>query len=120
MYALVLRMISFDFEKLDSDKIISYTHNLYMYLKEEECWELLRPVCRELDDLVRDGHLKFLSGHRNENEGTYVLNLESDHLHFASRGIRDSIGDVMYDLNKMRIGLRSGGIPINVFVTLTR
>lgn len=89
-------------------------------MKEEDCWALLRPVCRELDDLVKEGHLKFVSGQHNERDGTYILNLESDHLHFASRGIRDSIGDIMYELSKIRIGLRSGGIPINVFVTLTQ
>ncbi|HET6588916.1 MAG TPA: hypothetical protein VFG45_02005 [Candidatus Nitrosocosmicus sp.] len=88
-------------------------------LKEEECWALLRPVCRELDDLVKEGHLKFVSGQHCEKDGIYTLNLEGDHLHFASRGIRDSIGDVMYDMNKIRIGLRSGGIPINVFVNMT-
>jgi hypothetical protein len=47
-----------------------------------------------------------------------VLKIKSNHLHFASRGLRDSIGDVAYEDGHLRIGLRSGGIPLNIFVQL--
>jgi len=87
-------------------------------LLEEETWNLLKPICRELDELKNEGHLKFLSAFYNENDGTYKINLRSNHLHFASRGLKDSIGDILYDTGRIRIGLRANGIPINIFVEL--
>jgi hypothetical protein len=44
--------------------------------------------------------------------------LKSSHIHLASRGLKDSIGDVEYGQGKMRIGLRVNGIPVNIFVDL--
>jgi hypothetical protein len=87
-------------------------------VNEEIAWKLLKPICREIDDLIEGGKIQFLSGHHNENNNTYVLNLKSKHLHFASRGLRDSIGDVAYEDGSLRIGLRSGGVPLNIFVQL--
>jgi hypothetical protein len=40
-------------------------------LREEEAWTLIRPVCRELDELINLGKVKFLSGSYNEKEGSY-------------------------------------------------
>jgi hypothetical protein len=37
-------------------------------LKEEEAWNLIRPVCRELDELVKLEKVNFLSGFHNERE----------------------------------------------------
>lgn len=85
---------------------------------EEIAWKLLKPVCREIDELIEGGQMQFLSGNHNENDGTYVLKIKSNHLHFASRGLRDSIGDVAYEDGHLRIGLRSGGVPLNLFVQL--
>ena len=92
---------------------------LFMKLINEEiAWKLLKPVCREIDELIEGGEIQFLSGHHNENDDTYVLKLKSQHLHFASRGLRDSIGDVAYEDGNLRVGLRSGGVPLNIFVQL--
>ena len=88
-------------------------------LTEKESWEILKPICRELYDLVNGGNIQFVSGSHNENNGTYKINLKSNRLHFASRGIKDSIGDVEYEQGKIRIGLRTNGIPANVFVELS-
>lgn len=87
-------------------------------INETVAWKLLKPVCRELDDLIEREEIQFLSGHHNENNNTYVVNLKSKHLHFASRGLRDSIGDVAYKEGALRVGLRSAGVPLNVFVQL--
>jgi hypothetical protein len=54
----------------------------------------------------------------NEGEGSYKINLKSSQIHLASRGFKDSIGDVEYSQGKMRIGLRANGIPVNIFVDL--
>ena len=87
-------------------------------VNEEIAWKLLKPVCRELDELIKGGNLQFISGHYNEKDGIYLLKLKSNHLHLASRGLRDSIGDVAYEDGNIRIGLRSGGIPLNVSVQI--
>ena len=87
-------------------------------LTENESWEILKPVCRELFDLVNQGSIKFLSGNINESSGTCKINIKCSHLHFASRGIRDSIGDIEYNEGKIRIGLRSNGVPTNIYVDL--
>jgi hypothetical protein len=88
-------------------------------LTEKETWEIIKPVCRELYELVNEGDIQFVSGMHNVNDGTYKINLKSNRLHFASRGLKDSIGDIEYNHGKIRIGLRSNGIPANVFVDLT-
>jgi hypothetical protein len=87
-------------------------------LTQEEAWNIMHPVCRELFDLTNGGHLQFISGSYNESDGLYKINLKSSHVHLASRGIKDSIGDVEYSQGKMRIGLRANGIPVNIFVDL--
>jgi hypothetical protein len=87
-------------------------------LLEEEAWNIIYPVCRELDELRKEDHIQFLTGLHNENDGTYKINLRSNHLHFASRGLKDSIGDISYETGKIRIGMRANGIPINIFVEL--
>ena len=87
-------------------------------LLEAEAWNIIKPVCRELDELRNEGHLQFLSGLHNENDGTYKINLRSNHLHFASRRLKDSIGDISYETGRIRIGMRANGIPINIFVEL--
>jgi hypothetical protein len=87
-------------------------------LTEKESWELLKPMCRELYELVSKGNIQFVSGTHNENNGTYKINLKSNRLHFASRGIKDSIGDIEYEQGRIRIGLRANSIPANVFVEL--
>jgi hypothetical protein len=87
-------------------------------LTSEEAWKIVNPVCRELFELVNDGSVQFVSTTYNEGIGTYKINLKSSHIHLASRGLKDSIGDVEYGQGKMRIGLRANGIPINIFVDL--
>lgn len=85
---------------------------------DTEAWEIIKPICRELYELVDKGHVKFLSGLLNEKDGTYKINIKSNHLHFASRGLKDSIGDVQYDAGRIRLGVRANGIPVNIFVEL--
>lgn len=87
-------------------------------LTEKETWEIINPVCRELYELVNGKNIQFVSGILNEKTGTYKVNLKSNRLHFASRGLKDSIGDIEYEHGKIRIGLRANGIPVNVFVEL--
>jgi hypothetical protein len=87
-------------------------------LLEEDAWNIIKPICRELDELRNDDHIQFLSGLYNEKDGIYRINLRSNHLHFASRGLKDSIGDISYETGKIRIGMRANGIPINIFVEL--
>lgn len=74
-------------------------------LTSEEAWKIVNPVCRELFELVNDGSVQFVSATYNEGIGTYKINLKSSHIHLASRGLKDSIGDVGYGQGKMRIGL---------------
>ncbi len=87
-------------------------------LTSEEAWKIVNPVCRELFELVNDGSVQFVSATYNEGIGIYKINLKSSHIHLASRGLKDSIGDVEYGQGKMRIGLRANGIPVNIFVDL--
>lgn len=87
-------------------------------LIDKEAWEIIKPICRELYELVDKGHVQFLSGLLNQKDGTYKINLKSNHLHFASRGLKDSIGDVQYETGRIRLGIRANGIPINIFVEL--
>lgn len=97
---------------------LDYWQGLTKEIAETEAWNIIKPICRELDELINNGNLKFLSGLQNENDGTYKINLRSNHLHFASRGLKDSIGDISYEAGKIRIGMRANGIPINIFVEL--
>ena len=87
-------------------------------LTEKETWEIIKPVCRELYQLVDRDNIQFVSAARNEKTGTYKVSLKSNRLHFASRGLKDSIGDIEYEQGRIRIGLRANGIPVNVFVEL--
>lgn len=86
-------------------------------LSEEQAWDILKPVCRELFELVNERMLTFVSA--SESSGAFSIHLKSSRLHFASRGFKDSIGDVEYGDGKLRIGLRAGGMPGNVFVDLS-
>ncbi len=87
-------------------------------LIDSEAWEIIKPICREIFELIDKGQIQFLSGLYNEKEGTYKINLKSNHLHFASRGLKDNIGDVEYKTGRIRLGVRSNGIPVNIFVEL--
>lgn len=85
-------------------------------LSEEQAWDILKPVCRELHELVNEKMLTFVSA--SESNGAFSIQLKSSRLHFASRGFKDSIGDVEYGEGKLRIGLRAGGRPGNVVIDL--
>jgi hypothetical protein len=87
-------------------------------LNEKESFEFIKPLCRELYELIKENHIEFVSGYYNEANSTYKINIKSNRLHFASRGLKDSIGDLEYEKGRLRIGLRSNGIPANVFVEL--
>jgi len=87
-------------------------------LEKEEVWSLLRPICRELDELVNSGSIKFLSGFYNEKEGSYKVYLQCSKIHFSSKGIFDKIGDIEYHNNKLRIGARSNKIPLNLMIEM--
>lgn len=86
-------------------------------LSEAQAWDILKPVCRELFELVNEKMLSFVSA--SESNGAFSIQLKSTRLHFASRGFKDSIGDVEYGEGKLRIGLRANGRPGNVFIDLT-
>jgi hypothetical protein len=88
-------------------------------LSEKESWEILKTECRELHELVDRQDIQFVTGKHNETNGTYQINLRSRKLHFASRGIKDSIGDIEYNQGKIRIGLRANSVPVNVFIDLS-
>ena len=85
---------------------------------QEEAWEIIKPVCRELYDLVNAGNIQFVSGTYNDSNGTYKINLKCSRIHLASRGFKDSIGDIEYEQGNIRIGMRSNGIPTNLFIEL--
>src|SRR5215471_12108823 len=42
-------------------------------LTQEEAWKIMRPVCRELSDLVNGGYIQLISGSYNEREDVRVL-----------------------------------------------
>ena len=88
-------------------------------MKEDEAWNLIRPVCRELDELVNLGQVKFLSGFHSETEGSYKIYLKCSKIHLSSRGIFDKIGDIEYQNNKLRIGLSSNKLPLNLVIDMT-
>lgn len=87
-------------------------------ISQQEAWEIIKPVCRELYDLANSGNIQFVSEIYNENNGIYKINLKCGRLHFASRGFKDSIGDIEYEAGNIRIGLRANGIPANLFIEL--
>jgi hypothetical protein len=92
--------------------------NLNKSISQEEAWEIIKPVCRELYDLANVGNIQFASGIYNESNGTYKINLKCSRIHLASRGFKDSIGDIEYEEGNIRIGLRANGIPANLFIEL--
>ena len=87
-------------------------------ISQEEEWEIIKPVCRELYDLTNAGNIQFASGSYNETNGMYKINLKSSRIHLASRGFKDSIGDIEYEQRNIRIGLRANGIPAKFFIEL--
>jgi hypothetical protein len=87
-------------------------------LSEGEAWEVVKPVCRELYDLASGGNVQFVSGVYNKENGTYKINLKCNRIHLASRGFRDSIGDIEYESGKIRVGLRANGVPVNLIADL--
>jgi hypothetical protein len=86
-------------------------------LSEAEAWEIIKPVCRELFELTNEKMVRFVSGTESDS-GTYLINLKSSRIHLASRGFKDSIGDVEYGNGSLRIGLRANGRPGNIFISL--
>ena len=85
-------------------------------IAEAEAWDIIKPVCRELFELVNEKMVEFVSA--SESNGAFTINLKSSRIHLASRGFKDSIGDVEYGDSRLRIGLRAGGKPGNIFVEL--
>jgi hypothetical protein len=92
--------------------------NLDKPISEKEAWDIIKPVCRELYDLTNAGNIQFASGSYNETNGMYKINLKCSRIHLASRGFKDSIGDIEYQQGSIRIGLRANGIPANLFIEL--
>ncbi len=86
----------------------------------DEAWKIITPLCRDLEELINKGYLFFIDGEYDEKNGIYNIYLESKKIHIASRGLRDSIGDIEYYNNYLRIGFRSGGKPANVFINLLK
>ena len=60
-------------------------------ISQEEAWEIIKPVCRELYDLTNAGIIQFASGSYNESDGMYKINLKCSHIHLASRGFKEQI-----------------------------
>ena len=46
-------------------------------LLEEEAWNIIKPVCRELDELRKEGHIQFLTGFHNKNDGKEERNIQT-------------------------------------------
>jgi hypothetical protein len=92
--------------------------NLDKPISEKEAWEIIKPVCRELYDLTNAGNIRFASGTHSDSNGMYKINLKCSRIHLASRGFKDSIGDIEYEQGNIRIGLRANGIPANLFIEL--
>jgi hypothetical protein len=86
-------------------------------LSETEAWEIIKPVCRELFELVNEKMVRFISATESDS-GTYTINVTSSRIHLASRGFKDSIGDIEYGEGMIRIGLRANGRPGNIFVKI--
>ena len=92
--------------------------NLDKPISEKEAWDIIKSVCRELYDLTNAGNIQFASGSYSESNGMYKINLKCSRIHLASRGFKDSIGDIEYEQGNIRIGLRANGIPANLFIEL--
>ncbi|MEO9319964.1 MAG: hypothetical protein ABI361_04760 [Nitrososphaera sp.] len=86
-------------------------------LSAPDAMEALKPVCRELSHLLDEGLLSFVSAKEN-GDGSFAINLKASKFHFASRGFKDSIGDIEYGSGSLKIGLRSSGRPGIVYVEL--
>jgi hypothetical protein len=86
-------------------------------ISDAQAWEIVSPVCRELFELVNEKMVKFVSATESDS-GMYTINLKSSRIHLASRGFKDSIGDIEYGEGKLRIGLRANGRPGNIFIDL--
>lgn len=71
---------------------------LFLYfiaLKEEVAWNLLRPVCRALDELVNLDKVKFLSGFHSEKKAQIKFILST--VKFTSpQEVSDKTGDTEY------------------------
>jgi hypothetical protein len=50
-------------------------------ISQKETWEIIKPVCRELYDLVNAGNIQFVSGIYNERNGMYKINLRCSRIH---------------------------------------
>jgi hypothetical protein len=87
-------------------------------MKEEEAWKMLKPICRELYELINLGEIQFLDGSHNEKDGSYKIYLKCSKIHLASRGIFDNIGDIEYQNNRLRVGLRSNKVPLNLIIEI--
>jgi len=87
-------------------------------LTDMESFEIIKPICKELYELIEKDHIQIVSGTLNESNGTYKINIKSNRLHFATRGLKNSIGDLEYENGKIRVGIRANNIPVNVFVDL--
>jgi hypothetical protein len=87
-------------------------------LTDKESFEIIKPICRELYELIEKDHIQFVSGTLNESNGTYKINIKSNRLHFATKGLKNSIGDIEYKDGKIRVGIRANNIPVNVFVDI--
>ena len=92
--------------------------NLDKPISEKEALEIIKSFCRELYDLTNAGNIQFASGSYSESNGMYKINLKCSRIHLASRGFKDSIGDIEYEQGNIRIGLRANGIPANLFIEL--
>ena len=44
-------------------------------ISQKETWEIIKPVCRELYDLVNAANIQFVSGIYNESNRMYKINL---------------------------------------------
>ncbi len=86
-------------------------------LTETEAWDIVKPICRELSELVNEKMVNFISANEN-GDGSFLIKLRSRRIHLASRGFKDSIGDIEYGDGKIRVGLRAGGRPGMIFIEL--
>ena len=92
-----------------------HLQNLLLIIRKLLKHKIIKPVCRELYDLVNAGNIQFASGTYNESSGTYKINLKCSRIHLASRGFKNSIGDIEYEHRNVRVGLRANGIPTNLY-----
>jgi hypothetical protein len=88
-------------------------------ISESEAWDIIKPVCRELYELVNEKMVSLISA-TETNDGSFIINLKSRRIHLASRGFKDSIGDFEYANGKIRVGLRANGRPGNVYIELDK